>query len=92
MGKGVRRLVPPTGGRKGDTVEARQEGAQQEKSREDKAEKRGERKNYSRHGNSGKDNIGPPKPTRSRRPKLCGKDNHLERRNKEKEKRQQAYN
>jgi len=61
----------------------------EEKSREDTAGGRGERK---KHGNSGNTDLGPPKPTRSRGQIIVAKDNDLERLDKEKGKLQKADN
>jgi len=73
MGKGGRRLLPPTSGRKRDPVRKGQEGIQEKKSHEDTAGERGERKNCFRRGSPGRANLGPTKPTRSRCPNHCGK-------------------
>jgi len=67
IGKRGRRLLPPTSGGKRDTVKKRRKGTQEEKSGEDMAGGRGERKNRgSGRGISGKNDRGPPMPTRLR--------------------------
>jgi len=70
LGKGGRRILPQTSGRKRGTVEERQKGTEEKKSSEDTAGGRGERTN---HGKPGGKNLGPPKPARSRCPNHCGK-------------------
>ena len=46
MGKGGRRIIPQTGGRKRDTVKERHKGAKEEKNRKDMAREEGQRKTF----------------------------------------------
>jgi len=92
MGKGGRRLLPPTSRGKRDTVKAGQKRTEEEKSREDTAGEAGERKTIP----DVETQEGQVSELRSQLDRtaqlIVKKDNDLERLDKEEEKLQQAYN
>jgi len=92
MGKGGRRQLPTTSGRKRSTVEARQKGRQERKSREDTTGEREQRKTHSDLDGLER-TIWDLRSQLDRAAKsILPKDNPLERLDKETERLQQEYN
>jgi len=92
MGKGGRRLLPPTNRRYRGTVKEGQKGTQEEKSRENTAGGRGERKTIPDVEALEKSISDLRCQLDCATQTLVAKDNDLEQLDKEKEKLQQAYN